>query len=99
MIETDTRAQVNATAIRKLKVRFTAGKDLKAALQKAQFVPAENMTGSEERKYSFGTESFVGKYEHNYNRTITISEEGDQTTTRCRRGNPTVVNGSGKIAS
>ena len=41
-----TRDQVNAAAIRKINVRFTAGKDLKAALQKAQFVPAENMTGS-----------------------------------------------------
>ena len=40
------REQVNAAAIRKLNVRFTAGKDLKTALQKAQFVPAESMTGS-----------------------------------------------------
>ena len=42
----DTREQVSATSIRKLNVRFTAGKDLKAALQKAQFVPAESMTGN-----------------------------------------------------
>ena len=41
----DTREQMNAASIQKLNVRFTAGKNLKAALQKAQFVPAKSMTG------------------------------------------------------
>ena len=40
----DAREQVTGNSIQKLKVRFTAGKDLKNALTKAQFVPAESMT-------------------------------------------------------
>ncbi|MDR2147765.1 MAG: HU family DNA-binding protein [Tannerella sp.] len=41
----DTREQVTGSSIRKLNVRFTAGQNLKDALKKAQFVPAESMTG------------------------------------------------------
>ena len=41
----DTREEVSAASIRRLNVRFTAGKSLKAALQSAQFVAAESLSG------------------------------------------------------
>ena len=41
----DTREEVSGTGIRRLNVRFTAGRNLKAALQNAQFIAAESLSG------------------------------------------------------
>jgi len=41
----DTREQVTGNSIQKLNVRFTAGKNLREALKRAQFIAAESMTG------------------------------------------------------
>ena len=39
----DTREQVTGNSIQRLNVRFMPGKELKAAMQNAQFLPAESM--------------------------------------------------------
>jgi len=41
----DTREEVSAASIRRLNVRFMPGKNLKAALQNAQFVAADSLSG------------------------------------------------------
>ena len=41
----ETREEVAGSSIRRLNVRFTPGKSLKAALQNAQFIPAESLSG------------------------------------------------------
>ncbi len=40
----NTQSEVTASNIKNLNIRFTPGKDLKEAIQKATLIPAENMT-------------------------------------------------------
>jgi len=41
----DTREEVSGSSICRINVRFTAGKNLKAALQNAQCIAAESLSG------------------------------------------------------
>ena len=42
----DRREQVSGSSIQRLNVRFTPGSELKDAMKKAQFIPAENMVSA-----------------------------------------------------
>ena len=46
--------------------------------------------------YSHADEKMMERFKEIADPSVTLSERGDQTATRCYRGNSTVVNGSGK---
>ena len=46
--------------------------------------------------FSRTNEKMMERFREIADPSVTFSERGDQTTTRCCKGNPTVVNGSGK---